>query len=284
MDTPGGRVDLAQRICAAITSLRNCKVVAFVKGGEHKGAISAGAAVAFSCDKIYMAQNTVIGGAMALVVSKNGPEDVKKVYGEAVGEKISAIWRAYLASLAEHNGRSGLLARAMVDSDIEVVEVVGDFGIGQRRFADPVYLKAEEKIVRAWSKKGELLVLTSLEAVDSGMADGIAKSREDVLRDMGVRGADVVVNDSIQKAGKEFKLAKRKLENLSRSIDFKNKQLEKQRDRVRALGILRDFIGDYKMMIKLVRYYPDLNMSIAAMEAELNSAEALYREAKMQKN
>ena len=72
MDTPGGRVDLAQRICAAITKLSNCKVVVFVKGGRHGGAISAGAALAFAGDKIYMSENTGIGAAKAFAVSKSG--------------------------------------------------------------------------------------------------------------------------------------------------------------------------------------------------------------------
>ncbi len=46
IDTPGGRVDLAQRMCAAITKNADCDVIAFVKGGQYGGAISAGAAVA----------------------------------------------------------------------------------------------------------------------------------------------------------------------------------------------------------------------------------------------
>lgn len=54
IDTPGGRVSLAQRICAAITQNAECNVIAFVKGGKYGGAISAGAAVALSCNKIYM--------------------------------------------------------------------------------------------------------------------------------------------------------------------------------------------------------------------------------------
>jgi membrane-bound ClpP family serine protease len=54
IDTPGGRTDFAQRICAAITSTTSCPVVAFVKGGKYGGAISAGAAVAFACKPIIL--------------------------------------------------------------------------------------------------------------------------------------------------------------------------------------------------------------------------------------
>ena len=64
IDTPGGRIDYAKRMCSAITqSSSKCRVIAFIKGGPHGGALSAGAAVAFACNKIYMANSTVIGAA-----------------------------------------------------------------------------------------------------------------------------------------------------------------------------------------------------------------------------
>ena len=71
IDTPGGRVDLAQRMCTAITKDADCNVIAFIKGGKYGGAISAGAAVALSCNKIYMANNTVIGAATLVTMPKN---------------------------------------------------------------------------------------------------------------------------------------------------------------------------------------------------------------------
>jgi len=41
IDTPGGRVDLAKRLCAAIDEVRHCKTIAYIKGGENGGAFSA---------------------------------------------------------------------------------------------------------------------------------------------------------------------------------------------------------------------------------------------------
>ena len=60
IDTPGGRVDLAEQICAAINETKYCQTVAFIKGGENGGAFSAGAAISLACDKIYMAPATTI--------------------------------------------------------------------------------------------------------------------------------------------------------------------------------------------------------------------------------
>ena len=123
ISTPGGQMDLIQRICGVIANTNNCQVAAFVKGGKHRGALSGGAAVAIACDKIYMAGNAVIGAAALVAQSGTGLKDVKKIFGEELGEKLVSSWRAYLASMAEQHGRPGLLAMAMADKDIEVIEV-----------------------------------------------------------------------------------------------------------------------------------------------------------------
>ena len=135
IDTPGGRTDYARRICSAVTAAGTCEVVAFIKGGQFGGALSAGAALALSCDQIYMANNSVIGAAAVMFLSSTGMKDFKETFGAEVGEKISSAWRAYLASLAQQNHRPGLLARAMVDKDIEVIEVAG---ADERFFIDPI--------------------------------------------------------------------------------------------------------------------------------------------------
>lgn len=181
IDTPGGRIDFAQRICAAIAGARNCQVVGFVRGGRYGGAISAGAAVAFACDKIFMAGNTVIGAATAFALSQKGPQDFKEAYGEDIGEKFSSAWRAKLASLAEQNGRPGLLARAMIDKDIEVIEVSDG---GNRLFIEPVNKKQAQNVVHTWSKKGSLLTLTAAEAVGCGIADKVVSSRRELVRNL----------------------------------------------------------------------------------------------------
>ena len=84
IDTPGGRIDLAHRMCTAITKNADCNVIAFIKGGQYGGAISAGAAVALACNKIYMAENTVIGAATLVTMPKDKQDyenTRKKNYG-----------------------------------------------------------------------------------------------------------------------------------------------------------------------------------------------------------
>ena len=279
IDTPGGRIDFAKRICSAIAKTKGCSIIAFVKGGKYGGALSAGAAVALACNKIYMAQNTTIGAATAIGLSRSGrPEDINKTYGETVGEKISSAWRAYLASLAEQGGRPGLLARAMVDKEIEVVEISDT---DKRLFVEPMNKKPDQQIVHTWNKKGSLLTLTADEAAKCMIADKVANSREDVLRDLKAADAEIAMNDDFQKAGKEFERAYLKFNVLKKSIDLEVKQLEQEQTMARGLKLLRDIRGDFKSAIEMAKRYPDLNINVQMLEEELNSVEAIYQKAKI---
>jgi membrane-bound ClpP family serine protease len=274
IDTPGGRVDLAHRICGAITGADNVQVIAYVKGGEIGGALSAGAAVALAADKMYMAQDSVIGAA-TMITSQ--AESMKEAYGEDVGEKFDSAWRARLASLAERKGRPGLLARAMVDKDIEVIEVVQD---DKHLFIDPVNKKPDQNLIKTWSKKGSLLTLTSSEAVDCGFAVSVVSSREELLRKEDAAQAEVVINDDIQQAGEELRRAQGQLARIRKIVDFEVKKAEGEMYQAEAIKLLHDARGQFKKLLNLARTYPDLNLDVTAIEDQLNSIEASYRNLK----
>jgi membrane-bound ClpP family serine protease len=278
IDTPGGRTDYTRQICGAITRGSNCPVVAFVKGGKYGGAISAGAAVAFACDQVFMANNTVIGAAAAITLSGGDTKELQEMYGEELAEKISSAWRTYLASLAEQNDRPGLLACAMVDKDIEVIEVSQ---ADRRLFIDPVNRTAEQELVHTWSKKGSLLTLTAQQAVNCKIADKIVNSRRELLRLLDAEKAGIVIDDSFEKAGRQFKRAKQRFINISNGLDMKIKQYRQAPTRIRAVKMLRDIKKDYRTLIGMAKRYPDLQVSVAFLERQLNSAEALYQDAKM---
>lgn len=278
LDSPGGRLDLAQRLCAAIAGAGQTQVVCFVSGGEYGGAISAGAAFALACNKIYMAPNTVIGGAtMIAVTAEGGPTSVKKAYGEDVGEKFSSIWQANLASLAEKNGRPGLLARAMVDKDIEVVEVNdGD----KRLFINPVNKTASQKLVKTWSQKDSLLTLTAKEAQGCMIADGIMDSQGQLLRELGAGNAEVVNNDAVQQAGKELSRAQLKVKKLREKIDLDIKQLGRTDTRARGMSLIKRVRSNLRQLVVLARQYTDLELDEVQIENEYNSVEAFYQQQK----
>jgi len=278
IDTPGGRTDLAQRMCSAITKAANCDVIAFIKGGQYGGAISAGAAVALACNKIYMANNTVIGAATLVTLSKVKADSrgKEKSYKEVIDEKYSSVWRAYLASLAQQNKRPGLLARAMVDSSIEVIEVNQ---AAKRLFIEPVNKKPEQPIVRTWNKTGSLLTLTAEEAVECTIADGLVGSREQLLQQLQAGDANVVIDKKITNARRELQIAMRRAEEIRKSFDMKLKQLEYSQPRPKALGILRGAKSDLEDVAGLAKKYPDLNIDAKDVESMLNTVTAAYENA-----
>lgn len=282
IDTPGGRTDYAQRICSAISNTANCPVVAYVKGCQFGGAVSAGVAVALACDKIYMANDTTIGAAATVTVSDTGqPQALADTYGKDVAEKFSSAWRAYLASLAERNHRPSLLARAMVDKGTEVLEVIDS---DSRDFIDPGSKQPEQQVVKIWNKKGTLVTLTAREAVDCGIADKLAYSQQDVIRDLGAADAKIKTDNAIQDAAMELKRANGQLNRILKSIDLKIKQAKEPMPPPKALSILRAARSEFATLVKLAKKYPDLQLNVRALEEELNSVEANYQKLRMDSN
>lgn len=108
MDTPGGRVDAAQRITDA---LRDTDLPVYTL--VNRRAFSAGALIALATDRIYMRPGSVIGAAT--------PVDGT---GEKAPEKIVSAMRSEMRTLAEEQGLDPAIAAAMVDEDIEVEGLV----------------------------------------------------------------------------------------------------------------------------------------------------------------
>jgi membrane-bound serine protease (ClpP class) len=277
IDTPGGRIDLAQEICSAITKSPT-PVYAFIKGGEHGGAISAGAAVAFACRKIYMANGTIIGAATLVTLGEGKVKDTKETYGKDIGEKYSSAWRGYLASLAERNGRPGLLARAMVDRETEVIEVNES---GERQFIDPVNRKPGQQVVHTWNKKGKLLTLTAKEAIESGAADKEVGSREELLADVNASNAQIIIDDAAAKAALEFKKVTIRANELIKDIDLKSKEITHADTAPIALKILREAETDFTNLAKLAKKYPDMQIKVSDLEEQINSIKAASKDIKI---
>jgi len=108
IETPGGRVDAAQRIVNAISEAE-VPVYAFV----NRRAYSAGALIALATDGIYMVPGAVIGAAT--------PVDGE---GDKAPEKIVSAMRSEMRALAEAKGLDPRIAEAMVDEDIEIPGII----------------------------------------------------------------------------------------------------------------------------------------------------------------
>ena len=108
IDTPGGRIDAAERIADAVRAAR-IPVYGFV----NPRAYSAGALIAISTNGIYMRPGAVIGAAT--------PVDGQ---GTRASEKMVSAMRAEFRSMAEQRGLDPKLAEAMVDENVEIPGVV----------------------------------------------------------------------------------------------------------------------------------------------------------------
>ncbi|MHC4743747.1 MAG: Clp protease/crotonase-like domain-containing protein [Planctomycetota bacterium] len=221
IDTPGGRIDLVSRMCTAISKIRHCPTVAFISGGEYGGAYSGGAFIALACDYLCMAREAAIGAAAPMIMTNRGPVDAGR-FGKTFAAKMTSSTRAQLAGLAERAGRPALLAKAMVDKELEVLEVTRD---GKRVLVTGENKRPDDSVVRVWSKKGELLSLTASESVQTGIANRSTGSRADMLKALNAGGARVVHNTEMQKARKELGAAKARLEKLANNVDFLAKEL-----------------------------------------------------------
>lgn len=111
IDTPGGRVDAAQRI---VKALQDADISTYALVNPH--AFSAGAMIALATDRVYMRPGSVIGAATPVTGE-----------GQTAPEKIVSAMRAEMRSLAERRGLDPRVAEAMVDESI-AIEGVSEAG------------------------------------------------------------------------------------------------------------------------------------------------------------
>jgi membrane-bound serine protease (ClpP class) len=104
IDTPGGRIDAAERISDAVRAAR-VPVYAFV----NPRAFSAGALIAISAQAVYMRPGAVMGAAT--------PVDGE---GTRASEKMVSAMRAEFRAVAEQRGLNPRVAEAMVDERVAI--------------------------------------------------------------------------------------------------------------------------------------------------------------------
>ncbi|HEX6883264.1 MAG TPA: hypothetical protein VF530_07770 [Planctomycetota bacterium] len=189
LDTPGGEVELMWQLANALldASREGVSTVAFVRDR----ALSAGALLALACERVYMRSHATIGSALPVQIGPGGL--LPAAEDEEVREKLSSALRGEFRGVAEKRGRSGLLAQAMVDPDVEVIEVrvEGELRLVSATEYDDLRRRQGQQpveFVRTVVPAGELLNATGSEAVALGLADGLAESREELASKLGAAG------------------------------------------------------------------------------------------------
>jgi len=189
LDTPGGEVVLMWQMATELlaASKRGVVPVAFV----NDDALSAGALLALACEVVYMRPQASIGSALPVRVGPGGLMPVDE--DESVREKILSKHREEFRFVAAERGRPQALAEAMVDPEIEVVEITVD---GARRLLtnveyDDLRRRGEQaRFVRTVVARGELFNGSGREALDLGLADGLADSLDEVIAKLGVGASE----------------------------------------------------------------------------------------------
>lgn len=162
IDTFGGRLDAATQIKDAIMASK-IPTVAFI----NRRAISAGALISLSCEKIYMTGGGTIGAATAVDMS-----------GKKASEKVISYMRKEMASTAEKNDRNIDIVQGMVDEDLYFTHLIIN--------GDSVEVKDLEG-----RKEGKLITLTTEQAIKYGIADGTGETFEDILELLDIQNPEI---------------------------------------------------------------------------------------------
>ncbi|MCH7973534.1 MAG: ATP-dependent Clp protease proteolytic subunit [Bacteroidetes bacterium] len=149
INTLGGRVDAAIQIKDAILST-NILTIAFV----NYRAISAGALIALSCNKVVMAPGATIGAATVVDQA-----------GKKVGEKYQSFMRSEMRTIAEKNGRRKDIAQGMVD---------------------------EKVMIKGLVDSTQLITLTTKEALKYGIADTTVTDFNSLLKVFNLQDASII--------------------------------------------------------------------------------------------
>ncbi len=193
IDTFGGRVDSALQITSLIGSLESTDTIAYVTSEPEGTGVSwsAGALISFACDSIYMAPGTSMGAAAPVYQTQEGME--------MAPEKVVSALRTQMAALAEKNGYPKEIALAMVDKDVELVEVAID---GELQIVNAAELESVEREARRQSRmfekgkvliqSGKLLALTAGEMERYGVSSGTLPRLFDLVEVLGYSDNQII--------------------------------------------------------------------------------------------
>ncbi|UCF97029.1 MAG: nodulation protein NfeD [Spirochaetaceae bacterium] len=192
IDTFGGRVDSALQIATLIGGLDEIETIAFVPATPEGTGVSwsAGALISFSCDRIYMAPGTSMGAAAPVFQSAEGMETAPE-------KTVSAV-RAQMAALAEKNGYPKGIALAMVDMDVELIEVylgdelqvstTSDLPDLERQAREQELTLEKGKVI---SPEGKLLTLTAGEMERYGVSSATVADLDALYELIGIRSTAI---------------------------------------------------------------------------------------------
>ncbi len=191
IDTFGGRVDSALQIATLIGAARSAVTIAYVPATAEGTGVSwsAGALISLSCNRIYMAPGTSIGAAAPVLQTQEGTE--------MADEKTVSAVRGQMAALAEKNGYPTAVAHAMVDVDVELLEVYVDeeLRLSTKNGLADLRREVEDsgatlEVGKTVSASGKLLTLTAGDMLKYGISSGTVFDTGELLRSLDIPLSD----------------------------------------------------------------------------------------------
>lgn len=154
IDTPGGLVDSAEQIG---TMVRDSKIptAAYIQGD----AASAGSYIALNAGSIIMKPGSMIGAASLVDSSGTSVNDAKMI----------SYWKSKMVGAASLNGRDPEIAAGMMDVNLTVNKP--ELGVNK--------------------SKGQIIALSSDQALKAGYADSIAGTPEEAITWLGFSTTDI---------------------------------------------------------------------------------------------
>lgn len=248
-DSPGGDIAEMDRIIALLGKNTRIRTIAFVRK-----ALSAAAIIALACPEIYMTADGSIGQAAPYRI---GP----KAASEPAEEKLQPAVRPMIRAAAEAGGHPVLIARGMIEPDLELSLTTHDGKV----------VVVEGEGGKPFKPKGKVLTLTAQEALDCGLAKGIAKDIGALHQPVGVgpwaeaigAGRYLMVQKAIT-AQKEDERQRRELAREARRQEIAPRlaEIAKALEKVRAGGRAAESARD-----SLARQY---DAEVEAVHADYN--------------
>lgn len=265
IDSPGGRGEYMRTVASAIERTTICPVVVFISGGEYAGAYAAAAVIALAADEVYIAPTAAIGavGPMMGAVTNEQYAAFLNLYSP----DTLAAYSGYAMGLVQRDAMR-LLARALVDKSVSVVEVVD--ADGTRQLIERDNRQPTQTIVRTLAEGipvstyrlptgeaaagplpaeviGRVLTLTAMEAERIGLVNGQAASIYEIAVARGIADAQIVNAPDIAPTIRQFVAARRSigqgLSNIEQLEDYAatlEEQIARVEDRLRTGTVTRE--------------------------------------------
>lgn len=184
INSDGGADRAADNLADTISRITDMKTVAYI----DDRAVGVSTLVALACDDIVFRKGGEIGGVNHIVVARNGQAvELSPSQREAIADRAE--------NLAEMNGHSGAVARAMVDPQVTIIQCK-DTKTGAVGYFLPAQLEAEpDRYVDRIVKKapGQVLTLSADDAVAYGLGE-VVPNEEEFKAIYGLKGKDIKVN------------------------------------------------------------------------------------------